>query len=111
MCVAQNDCLCNPGYSGKDCEFHSCFGVPSNNPNVCNGGGKCVSPDKCVCQGHLEGDNCEKWKPIVIKAELYVEPPYVPQNFILHECKVWADKNENVPINQPTPTDAEKYFL
>lgn len=41
-CLDSHDCLCNPGYSGKDCSTPVCS-VP------CTGRGECVGPNTCFC--------------------------------------------------------------
>ena len=39
-------CLCNTGWSGKDCSVYDCKDV-----NNCSGFGECVGPNQCKCRG------------------------------------------------------------
>ncbi|KAG2386499.1 hypothetical protein C9374_002243 [Naegleria lovaniensis] len=40
-----------------------CFGKSSNDPNVCNGRGSCMSFNKCSCSATSNGTQCETCKP------------------------------------------------
>ena len=58
-CLLQNNCVCNTGYSGSNCEIFSCNGILSNNSAVCSGRGTCVSSNVCSCPMGYYGLNCE----------------------------------------------------
>lgn len=47
---AMEQCVCNDGYIGRECEKVEvyCFGVSETDGNVCSGKGKCTDVDKCV---------------------------------------------------------------
>jgi len=47
------------GYIGGDCEEWQCYGVDSNDPNVCSGNGLCTAPDTCVCDAGYIGSDCD----------------------------------------------------
>lgn len=53
-----NDCSCNQGYGGDQCEKYQCFGEILDNL-VCNGSGRCIEIDDCDCYPGYEGDQCE----------------------------------------------------
>ncbi|KAL0480721.1 hypothetical protein AKO1_007024 [Acrasis kona] len=40
---------CSDGQYGDQCEKYNCFGVKSTSNYTCNGKGRCVSPNTCVC--------------------------------------------------------------
>jgi hypothetical protein len=48
-------CLCNHGIVGDLCDVISCFGDLSNSSSVCNGVGKCIGVDLCLCDDGYEG--------------------------------------------------------
>eukprot|EP01080_Neovahlkampfia_damariscottae_P006368 gene6368-10375_t len=50
--------ICNNGYSGNECEFVTCFGVNSTDPNVCSGHGTCNQPNICSCSAGYFGEKC-----------------------------------------------------
>jgi hypothetical protein len=60
ICSLNNTCICDQGYSGKECEDFYCFNKHYKAFDVCNMN-QCVGPDKCDCkQKHLQsGDNCQ----------------------------------------------------
>ena len=41
-CMDTHECLCNPGYTGKDCSTPVCT-------TPCTGRGACIGPDTCFC--------------------------------------------------------------
>jgi hypothetical protein len=45
-CTSDDHRECNFGYFGNDCEIKNCFGILSNDSNVCSGNGNCTSKDK-----------------------------------------------------------------
>lgn len=50
-CRTKDDCVCDHGYDGNDCQFYLCDEISSFYTDlVCgNGNGNCVSIDECVC--------------------------------------------------------------
>jgi hypothetical protein len=36
-CLNKNECTCNANYSGTNCDYPFCFGIPSNKGNACSG--------------------------------------------------------------------------
>ncbi|KAG2392360.1 hypothetical protein C9374_012612 [Naegleria lovaniensis] len=44
-----DQCNCNIGYFGENCQYSFCFGIMSNDSTVCSGHGKCIGPDTCKC--------------------------------------------------------------
>jgi alpha-tubulin suppressor-like RCC1 family protein len=59
LCTQTNQCTCNTGYFGTECQTTSCFGVNSNVPTVCSGKGTCNRFDLCTCNAGYDGKNCE----------------------------------------------------
>lgn len=58
VCIGDNDCACENGYTGSNCSIATCFGRESTDPLVCSGHGTCLYTDYCFCfSGHL-GDAC-----------------------------------------------------
>jgi hypothetical protein len=49
----------NSSYVGPTCQTPTCYHIPSDHGAVCSGLGKCVSPDKCVCDPPSTGNQCE----------------------------------------------------
>ncbi len=48
-CQAVDQCLCDFGYEGKNCNVTSCYGIMSNNSNDCSGRGSCNTKAVCKC--------------------------------------------------------------
>jgi len=40
-------------------ESADCFNVPTNDPSVCSGHGRCIGLDQCECQAGFSGSKCE----------------------------------------------------
>ena len=48
-CISQDNCVCNTGYTGNQCEIPICYGINATNTLVCsNQRGICISKNKCV---------------------------------------------------------------
>lgn len=60
-CASQDQCLCNPGHSGNQCQDFTCQGIPPTSPNVCKGNGNCVFGNNCDCSNpdQYTGRNCD----------------------------------------------------
>src|SRR5690606_7596190 len=62
-CVNWNQCACDEGYYGSECQFSSsstiCFGKESTDPTVCSGNGTCIANDTCSCNEEYYGQECE----------------------------------------------------
>jgi hypothetical protein len=58
-CVAPNNCSCDSGHMGEQCEIASCFGRSGSDPLVCNQHGYCVGPNKCLCFSNYTGEQCQ----------------------------------------------------
>jgi hypothetical protein len=52
-------CLCNPYYTGNNCELPICFGLNSSDPMVCGGIGTCKFPNNCDCGRLYRGNTCQ----------------------------------------------------
>jgi hypothetical protein len=61
-CPELDECVCDSGYEGENCESFSCFGVPSTNSTVCSGRGSCVTVDTCSCNEGYFGEACDEFK-------------------------------------------------
>lgn len=57
--IVSTNNLINEKILNEPADTHSCFGVPSSNPNVCSSRGTCVEKDKCICTNNFYGRNCE----------------------------------------------------
>jgi hypothetical protein len=59
-CVKDDQCLCDAGYTGIQCESTiQCFSISTFNASVCSGKGKCISQDVCQCnQAGFYGKDC-----------------------------------------------------
>ena len=51
---------CKDGWMGEDCSITHCFGYTSNLEGVCSGRGKCISPNKCICEDGYKGHKCQR---------------------------------------------------
>ncbi|CAI5451005.1 unnamed protein product [Caenorhabditis angaria] len=51
LCDLFNNCICNGGWSGNNCEIPKCY-------KDCNGKGKCVGPNQCECNKGWIGESC-----------------------------------------------------
>ncbi|MFC1921128.1 thioredoxin domain-containing protein [Chloroflexota bacterium] len=61
-CVANDICLCYPGYSGSVCQNPygvMCDGISNSDSSVCGGNGVCTADEHCVCEPGYSGDYCE----------------------------------------------------
>lgn len=60
LCCPVNGGCYNPNHFACTNEglFVRCFGIPSNDPTVCNGHGTCNGLDICVCRDGYTGPNC-----------------------------------------------------
>lgn len=56
-CSAQ--CICDIGYVGSSCQFPTCNGTISTDPQVCSGRGSCTSYNTCSCSSNYVGTFCE----------------------------------------------------
>lgn len=59
ICSSQDNCTCDVGYYGDQCQNWDCNEINKDNPSVCSSHGDCVSPDICVCTGGYTGSDCE----------------------------------------------------
>jgi hypothetical protein len=59
QCVSPNNCSCDSGYTGYECQLISCYGINQTSPNVCSGHGQCISPNNCSCDSGYTGYNCQ----------------------------------------------------
>ncbi|EFC38115.1 predicted protein [Naegleria gruberi] len=59
-CPVPNNCTCQPGYYGYQCEAHQCYGTLFNNSNVCSTHGQCLSPNNCFCEAGYYGPECSE---------------------------------------------------
>lgn len=57
-CTFTDFCVCNIGYTGKQCQFNTCNGISSNSSNVCSGNGYCNAPNSCSCNSGWSGNDC-----------------------------------------------------
>eukprot|EP01080_Neovahlkampfia_damariscottae_P010521 gene10521-3043_t len=63
-CVSNDQCICNSGFNGNQCEFVksiSCFNIQNNNSNVCSSNGICSSNNNCSCFEGYYGEQCENF--------------------------------------------------
>jgi hypothetical protein len=44
-------------------ETTNCYGIESNEPDVCSGHGSCIGTDECACEYHFSGENCDSKQP------------------------------------------------
>eukprot|EP01080_Neovahlkampfia_damariscottae_P000588 gene588-8096_t len=58
-CVSYNNCTCNQGYTGNNCQFTKCFGFDSSNEKICSGNGNCTRPNYCECEDGYVGIDCK----------------------------------------------------
>eukprot|EP01080_Neovahlkampfia_damariscottae_P008338 gene8338-162_t len=58
VCASYDNCQCNNGYSGNQCEFTKCFGKNSTDFSVCSNNGTCISLDQCLCSKSF-GNECQ----------------------------------------------------
>jgi hypothetical protein len=59
ICKGFNQCSCEEGFFGNECQFTTCFGILRNQTNVCSGNGNCTDFNKCSCSLNYGGMNCE----------------------------------------------------
>ncbi|KAF0974537.1 hypothetical protein FDP41_006569 [Naegleria fowleri] len=59
-CIAPNQCKCNEGYSGTECDVFSCNGILKSSSSVCSGRGRCYSLNQCVCNAGYFGQDCSE---------------------------------------------------
>ncbi|EFC36459.1 predicted protein [Naegleria gruberi] len=59
-CLDNNNCKCQSGYFGNECQLWKCHNIDMNATNVCNGpNGQCSSPNNCSCTIGFLGLECE----------------------------------------------------
>jgi hypothetical protein len=61
ICKGLNQCSCEEGYLGNECQFTTCFGIIRNQTNVCSGNGNCTDYNKCSCVDGYGGKNCQEF--------------------------------------------------
>jgi hypothetical protein len=71
ICTGSNQCSCEDGYFGNECQYTSCFGKFNNQTNVCSRNGNCTELNVCSCYSNYGGKNCE----------VYLEPTNVLYSF------------------------------
>ena len=59
ICVANDKCSCESGFSGNNCELTTCFGKVSSDSTVCSGNGNCTDVNLCECKSPFDGKECE----------------------------------------------------
>ena len=59
-CVGTDDCLCDEGYTGANCQNSTfkCENRDPDDPLACNQHGACVGPDDCECWFPYTGQFC-----------------------------------------------------
>jgi hypothetical protein len=60
ICKVLNQCSCEEGFFGNECQFTTCFGILRNQTNVCSGNGNCTDFNKCSCFDGYGGNNCQE---------------------------------------------------
>jgi alpha-tubulin suppressor-like RCC1 family protein len=60
VCIAEDTCLCQPGFEFMDCSVVVCGGLNMSNPLVCNGRGFCMPNDTCTCDDMWTGQYCDE---------------------------------------------------
>ena len=56
----EGSCSCPYGWTGSYCNITSCFGLYSNDSNVCNhSNGTCIGPNSCSCGANYTGERCQ----------------------------------------------------
>lgn len=79
-CVGTDTCVCDYGWTGRDCsdpilnivcenttdqcpiqlvDTYYCYGIEFNESTVCNENGICTNEDECSCNDYATGDECE----------------------------------------------------
>jgi len=58
-CINDDQCVCQPGYVGADCQVATCNGISENDPSVCSGNGSCTAVDTCECNSGYSGQYCQ----------------------------------------------------
>jgi hypothetical protein len=58
-CSGPNNCSCDSGYTGYECELSICYGINETSLDVCSGHGQCVSANNCSCDSGYTGYECE----------------------------------------------------
>ncbi len=59
-CSSQDNCTCNAGFLGNQCQLITCYGVVSNHSSVCSGNGTCVALNQCLCNTNHTGNICNQ---------------------------------------------------
>eukprot|EP01080_Neovahlkampfia_damariscottae_P010768 gene10768-3387_t len=59
VCSDSNNCTCNTGHFGYNCNDFMCNGINSTFPSVCSGNGTCNGYNNCTCNSGFYGSNCE----------------------------------------------------
>jgi hypothetical protein len=59
VCVSNDVCVCESGWTGTQCDEWTCYGIGWTDPTVCSGNGHCVGVDDCSCEAPYFGDNCD----------------------------------------------------
>jgi alpha-tubulin suppressor-like RCC1 family protein len=58
-CVS-NQCKCDTGYKGANCEPLDCFGTAAGHADVCGSKGKCINKNMCQCDHGYAGFICQR---------------------------------------------------
>jgi N-acetylneuraminic acid mutarotase len=58
-CVGENNCYCESGYLGSECNEWYCGLDINTSPLACNQHGDCIAPGNCSCTSDWTGDECE----------------------------------------------------
>jgi alpha-tubulin suppressor-like RCC1 family protein len=85
ICKSYNNCTCQTGYLGAQCEIIECFGVTNAN-KTCNGNGACNAPNSCTCSNGYFGIQCEIPPITWDQVKAYVIPVIVVGVPILISC-------------------------
>jgi hypothetical protein len=59
VCSSPNNCTCNAGYFGEQCQNFNCFGIEHLDSKVCSSYGLCVQSNNCSCFPGYIGESCQ----------------------------------------------------